>query len=301
VFSTFALILWVISSKTNGLIKQIIVLVLLLNCGKMVGQKMLPMPVNAQPGKEYWQYMAYDSIHQQDNRGIIPPFGWEAFLIEKIPKHQRFTLSLPVFDTITLKIPVDKSSHMANLPDEYGLITERTVVEEGSLGWNKVKKYKSVCLPANFSDCIYLVYFEIPPQYRKVQKLVLKSTAHQQYYENLDSVEFKQVIEVQPLVKVSIEVPPQYETIFKKQNPHAAYSEWKEMICAVCKRTNETVIKLQKVLQKRGYYHGKLDNILGKETKAALTEFQKVYNFETGSLNIKTLEGLGFYNDEDDD
>jgi hypothetical protein len=50
--------------------KQIIVLVLLLYCGKMVGQKLLPMPVNAQPGKEYWQYMAYDSIHQQDNRGI---------------------------------------------------------------------------------------------------------------------------------------------------------------------------------------------------------------------------------------
>jgi hypothetical protein len=282
-------------------LKQILLFVLLLNSMGLVGQKMLPMPVNAQPGKEYWQYMVYDSMYKQDNHGIIPPFGWEAFLIEKMPKHQRFTLNLPVFDTILIKIPVDKISHMANLPDEYGLITERTVVEEGSLGWNKVKKYKSVCLPANFSNCIYLVYFEIPPKYRKIQKRVLKSTAHQQYYENLDSVEFKQIIEVQPLSKVAIEVLPQYETIFKKQNPYAAYSEWQEMICAVCKREDGTVVKLQRILQKRGYYHGKLDNIMGRETKAAITEFQIVHNLGTGNLNIETLEELGFYKDEDDD
>jgi hypothetical protein len=59
--STSSLISWVISSKTNGLMKQIIVLVLLLNCGRMVGQKVLPMPAKAQPGKGYVLCIEYDT------------------------------------------------------------------------------------------------------------------------------------------------------------------------------------------------------------------------------------------------
>jgi hypothetical protein len=215
--------------------KQIIVLLFLLIVIKTTAQPPFALPPNAQLGKGYAQCLVYDSLHLSESRlGMIPPLGWEAFLLEKRAKNYRFELELPVFDTIEIKIPVDKTTRMANIPDAYGLIEERVLTILATAEWQLREKGNNRCLYANPSDCIILFLNEVPSEYKTIQKRVLTVTAHQRRYDDLDTIVFKQVIEIQALKKKIVEIPPQYEKIFRKTNPHAAYREWAEILCSGC-------------------------------------------------------------------
>ena len=280
--------------------KQIIWLFLLANWGKTMGQEMLPLPPNAELGREYAQCLIPDSAHRSTYYSYIPAYSWDEFLLEKTPELKQFMLELPIFDTIILRIPVDKITRMANLPDEFGLIKEKTKVSESSFKWIH-KKYIKECLSANPSDCFGLALIEIPEQYTLIQKLVIKSTAHQQRYDDKDTILFKQVIEIKPLKKIAFDVPPQYEKVFMKKNPYAAYTEWRQVLCADGERSRyEATLMIQEALKKRGYYNGKLDNIMGEKTKAALLRFQKDNNLPSGNLNYETLKALRVLDEEDD-
>jgi Putative peptidoglycan binding domain len=273
--------------------KQIILLVLLLNSGEMVGQKMLPMPNDPYPGKIYAQCFVYDSAYSRNSAGMIPPLGWEEFLIEKTPKHQRFTVELPIFDTLLLKIPVDKATRMADLPDQYGLTNERILLQNYYLRWKTAKKAHSECLYTEPSNCLSLVWVEEPSRYLTVQKRVVVSTAHQERFDNIDTIVFKQMIELKAITKMTIEVSPQFKKVFRKTNPYAHYSEWREVAGCYCDYCpDSTTFKMQGVLKKRGYYNGELDNIMGDKTKAAVLRFQKDNNLPTGNLNYEALIAL---------
>jgi Putative peptidoglycan binding domain len=201
------------------------------------------------------------------------------------------------FDTVLLKIPVDKVTQMAQLPDEYGLVIEKIKVQEGAYKWVKKRTSKEE-LRTNTSNCIAVCFVEIPAEYKTIQKLVLKASAHQRRYDNFDSIIFKQTIETKVSVKTVIQIPPQYEQVFKKLNPNASYSAWKEFLsCDDC--VMNQVREIQEALKKRGYDVGESDNIMGAKTKAACIRFQKDNNLETGNLNIATLRALELFKDED--
>lgn len=272
--------------------KQIALFIFVLILGKVTAQSFLPLPQNAGAGKVYAQCLIPDSIYRKEkHEGVIPPIGWDEFLLEKTPKRQEWTLELPIFDTVLIKIPVDKTTRMANLPDEYGLTKERILIKTATTKWVVRKSFKE-CLSAYPDDCLVLFLIEVPAEYKTVEKLVLKATAHQRRYDNLDTVVFKQVVETQPLTKTLFESPPQYEKVFRKTHPYTYYSEWREVLCGTIHRS-DTVIQLQKALKERGYYYDKLDDILGAKTKAALLRFQKDNQLPMGSLNCATMKALG--------
>ena len=58
--------------------------------------------------------------------------------------------------------------------------------------------------------------------------------------------------------------------------------------------TKEQIIALQSALAKRSVYRGKADGTLGKETQAALRQFQKTNHLPvTGNPDEQTMEKLG--------
>lgn len=60
------------------------------------------------------------------------------------------------------------------------------------------------------------------------------------------------------------------------------------------KKTNATVKKAQKKLNKLGYNCGKADGIMGTKTRSAIKKFQKAKGLKvTGTLNQKTKKKLG--------
>jgi His-Xaa-Ser repeat protein HxsA len=57
---------------------------------------------------------------------------------------------------------------------------------------------------------------------------------------------------------------------------------------------NPTVSAVQSQLAKLGYYNGAIDGILGDETEAALSRYQRDQNMSvTGTVNTATLQSLG--------
>ncbi len=151
--------------------KLMIFFIFALFSSKIVAQKPLILPQNAVPAKGYTLCLIPDSTYRKGQiSGIIPPMGWEEFILEKVPKHQGWTLELPVFDSILIKIPVDKTTRMANLPDEYGLVDERIVIVAPTLKWVFLKKNKE-CLSAYPEDCLTMAYVEVPSKYQKEHNL----------------------------------------------------------------------------------------------------------------------------------
>jgi Putative peptidoglycan binding domain len=67
--------------------------------------------------------------------------------------------------------------------------------------------------------------------------------------------------------------------------------EWKKIRCGCSMRSPMPEIQL--VLQKKGYYKGKIDGILGEKMKKALIQFQKDNKLPIGSIDLKTLKALG--------
>jgi Putative peptidoglycan binding domain len=274
--------------------KQIILLLMLLKGGVVVGQNMLSLPKNPEAGKCYKQCLKYDStVVNPDPYAVIPPFGWEEVLFQNTEAQQRFEIEAPCFDTVLLKIPVDKVTRMAQLPDEYGLSTERVKTKEASTKWI-LRKNIDGNLRTHSSNCLAISLYEVPAEYRTIKKLIVKATTHQRRYDDVDTVIFKQVIETQPLKKTVIDIAPQYEKVFRKLNPHASYSEWKEF--SVGNESWSGIIRaMQTELKKRGYEAGEIDNVLGTKTKAACIRFQKDNHLPVGTLNLETLRALGLH------
>jgi hypothetical protein len=280
--------------------KQIIVLVLLLNCGYVRGQKLLPLPTNGKAGKCYKQCLKYDStVVNPDPYAVIPPFGWEEVLLQNTEAQQRFEIEAPRFDTVLLKIPVDKVTRMAQLPDEYGLIADRITTSKGVNKWVRRQSSKEE-LKASPSNCLAICLVEVPAVYKTDQKLVLKSTAHQQRYDDIDTIVFKQVIETKPMTKTFIEEPPQYEKVFRKVNPQATYYNWRILEINSCS-SSSLVREIQIELKRRGYSSGQIDNVLGTKTKAALIQFQKENKLKVGILGRDTLKALGLDRDKEEE
>lgn len=79
-----------------------------------------------------------------------------------------------------------------------------------------------------------------------------------------------------------------YKQVIEKEG---YFIEWKEMNCATSCGVSR-ILEIQKALIKKGY-EVPLDNFFGKETKAALIQFQKDNDLIIGSLDRETLELLG--------
>lgn len=84
-----------------------------------------------------------------------------------------------------------------------------------------------------------------------------------------------------------------FSTIYVQKNDKEDYfTEWKEIYCApYC--GSARIKPIQEALIKKGY-NTPTDNIFGKETKAALIQFQKDNNLPVGQLDKETLKLLGY-------
>ena len=146
---------------------------------------------------------------------------------------------------------------------------------------------------------VIFLFFFLNSEKVVAQKLLPMPINAQPGKGDVDTVLFKQIINIKALNKIAFEVPPQYEKIFRKTNPNAIYSEWREVMCSD-DGNRISVYEIQNALKKRGYYSSKIDNIFGKKTKNACIRFQKDNNLSTGNLNIETLQALGFYKNQND-
>ncbi len=190
--------------------------------------------------------------------------------------------------TIKKKVLVTPATEEAvNIPEETKTISRRVVDTPAStkketanpIYKEYTRRVRSGCPDgytwANASnpsdDCIKVI--EIPAQYGKSTKRVVSS----------------------PATTRKIEVPQETRTVTKRVlvKP-GGFTEWREVVCGN-DITSALVRQVQQALMSRGYDVGTAgaDNVMGRDTKAALIKFQKDNGLPVGNLDFETLKKLG--------
>ncbi len=102
-------------------------------------------------------------------------------------------------------------------------------------------------------------------------------------------------IRVKKLVKEAQEVKTPikavYKMISKKEKISPSHQKWQRILCQT-NMNQEVIVKIQKALQSKGYHPGKIDGILGRDTRVALEQYQKENSLSTGGITYETLNSL---------
>ncbi len=97
---------------------------------------------------------------------------------------------------------------------------------------------------------------------------------------------------VQAASQHTIDIPGRSKTISKRIKILDSQLEWRSILCET--NTNGDVVRrLQRALRANNYNPGPIDGILGRETLAAVNNYQKANDLASGQLTIATLRKLG--------
>jgi peptidoglycan hydrolase-like protein with peptidoglycan-binding domain len=55
----------------------------------------------------------------------------------------------------------------------------------------------------------------------------------------------------------------------------------------------QVILKIQEALQAKAYNPGKVDGVLGRDTRVALDKYQRDNSLATGGITYETLNSLG--------
>ncbi len=179
------------------------------------------------------------------------------------------------------------SEEVVTIPEETKTITRRVVDTPAStkkettdaIYGEYTRRVRTGC-PDGYSfasasspsdDCIRTI--EIPAEYANQTQRVVKS----------------------PATTRTIEVPQETRSVTKRVlvKP-GGFTEWREVVCG-SDVTTALVRQVQQALMARGYNVGAAgaDNVMGRDTKAALVKFQKDNGLPVGNLDFETLKALG--------
>lgn len=202
------------------------------------------------------------------------------------------------------------------IPAEYSTVT-KTVLKNAATTkeavipavYNTIEKsvikkkatYREETIPAEYKDISKVVMVTpettkseiIPAVYKTVSKKVIK-TAAEIKSEEIPAV-YKTIISqkmVSPAKVNSFPVPAVYETLYQKQKVKDAEFTHKRIVCEQ-DITENMIRQIQEALLNKGFNPGPIDNIFGKQSKAALRNFQDANGLLPGHLDFETVNALG--------
>jgi hypothetical protein len=287
------------------------------------------LPADAAPGKCYakcyipdqWKTETVRVMTKEASTKKIPVAARYETKTERVlvKEASKKITSIPArYETRTERVLIKEASkRMVTTPARYETRTERVLVEEATTKW--VKQKDAMCRSANSEDCIVWCLVEVPAQYKTVTKRVKVADASSREVEV--PAQYKTVTKrvlVAPATTKTVDIPAQYRTVTKRVVASPAsvqtvevpaeyrtvtkrvlvkkggFSEYREVVCSK-NVTSQLVRQVQKALIAEGYSVGPAgtDNILGKDTRAALIKYQTDKGLPVGNLNIETLKALG--------
>lgn len=233
------------------------------------------------------------------------------------PAYVKKTTIPPVFETVTERVLISEETTrwekgkkdpnclsanpddcrvmcLVTVPAQYKTVTKQViktparVVEEQIPAVYKTLTKQVVKVPAQTKE------IEIPAEYKTVTKQVLKQPATTK--EESIPAEYRTLtrkVESKPAQVLEVDVPAEYATVTKTVLvKKGGYAEWREVVCEK-DVTVAKIIAIQNALKGKGYDPGPIDNVLGPQTRAALSKFQQDNNLPVGRLDTETMKALG--------
>ena len=180
--------------------------------------------------------------------------------------------------TETINIPEVKSSIQQSILDTKPVFSWIKVGNDVS----KEQNYTGhkICLVAS------------PSKSQKITKTVLNvpsSTQEIIIEPTYKTIKVKKLVNKAQEVKTPIEAV--YKTVNKTEKTSSSHQSWERILCQTNMNQN-VVLKIQNALKAKEYKPGKIDGVLGRDTRVALDKYQRDNSLATGGITYETLKSL---------
>ncbi|CAA6822775.1 MAG: Reverse transcriptase [uncultured Sulfurovum sp.] len=103
------------------------------------------------------------------------------------------------------------------------------------------------------------------------------------------TIKIKKLVSKAQEVKTPIEAV--YKMVNKREKISASHQSWERILCQTNMNQN-VVLKIQNALKTKNYNPGKIDGVLGRDTRVALDKYQRDNSLATGGITYETLKAL---------
>ena len=134
---------------------------------------------------------------------------------------------------------------------------------------------------------------EVPAEYRTVSKRVMVEPPKTQTIDipaEYKTVRVKKV--VAPASERRITIPEETAVVTEQKLVSEGEMAWRPILCET-NTTPSVISKLQRALDSAGYSPGRIDGVLGAQTRNAVSRYQSDNGLPSGQLTMQTLEKLG--------
>ena len=206
----------------------------------------------------------------------------------------------------------EASKKMVEVPAVYETVSEQVLVRPARTMWKKGRgpmervdeaTGEIMCLveePAVYKTVTSRVLktpattrvVEIPAEYKTVKKRVVvrpETTRKVTIPAEYRTVKVRTV--VKPPTERRIEIPAQYQTITKRDMVKDGELAWRPILCET-NADRTTVTAIQRALKSAGHDPGPIDGVIGRNTLAAVTSYQKSKGLPSGQITYATLDSL---------
>ena len=180
--------------------------------------------------------------------------------------------------TETIDIPEVKSSIQKNVLDSKPIFSWIRVGDNVDKGLNYTGH--RICLVVS------------PAKKQKITKTILDtpaSTKEIAIEPTYKTIKVKKLVSKAQEIKTPIEAV--YKMVSKKEKISASHQSWERILCQTNMNQN-VVLKIQNALKAKNYNPGKIDGVLGRDTRVALDKYQRDNSLATGGITYETLNAL---------
>lgn len=283
------------------------------------------LPPNAKPGECYARVLIPARYQAATERVLVEP---ESQRMETIPaqyqsgservlvreQSERVEVIPATYRTVTERVLVQPEQEVLTpVPPTYRTVTERILVKQGFTTW---KKGRGPIERLDQATGEIMCLVEVPPEYRTVTKRVIErpasstrsvspavyrtvtrqvvdrpaSTRRIAIPAQYDTVKVRKM--VQPPSQRAIPIPARYETITKRMKVGQERLEWRSILCET-NTTPDIISEIQRALRTAGFNPGRIDGRYGRQTKEAVSRYQRSKGLPSGGLTMNTLRSLG--------
>lgn len=132
-----------------------------------------------------------------------------------------------------------------------------------------------------------------PAKTRKITKIVLDvptSTKEIAIEPTYKTIKVKRLVIKAQEIKTPIQAV--YKIVDKKEKVSASHQSWERILCQT-NMNQDVILKIQNALKSKNYNPGKIDGVLGHDTRVALDKYQRNNSLATGGgITYETLNAL---------
>lgn len=284
------------------------------------------LPPNSKPGECYARLFTPASYRSREERKLVKEasemvtvvpaqYEWVEQQVKVKDEHEHLKIVPATYRWVDEQVLVNPEHKVSRVvkPAVYETVTEKVIDKPAHFVWKKGRgplerideaTGEIMCrveVPATYKTVSRKVLVSapvveevtVPASYKTVQKRVVDKPEHtvsEAHPAEYKAVKVKKLVSEETVVRKQL--PAEYATVSFSEKVADGKLEWKAILCET-NTTTDVVAALQRALEGKGYKPGRIDGVMGSQTMAAVTAYQKDNGMASGQISVDTLRALG--------